>query len=305
MRIGMTGSSGLIGTAAAELLTRAGHEVVRLHRGRVDGPGPRWDPAGGWIEDGAFDGCDAVVHLAGASIGEGRWTPARKRELRASRIEATRLLVDHLGSLERPPRVLVSASAIGYYGDRGDEMLEEDARPGTGFLAELVRDWEAEVARASDAGMRVAMLRFGIVLATEGGALPRMLLPFRLGIGGRLGSGRQWFSWVALPDAARAIEWAVTHDVRGALNVTAPGPLTNVDFTRTLGQVLHRPAVLPAPRLGLRLLLGEAADELLLSSTRAVPARLLASGFEFEYSEADEALEAVLHGGESTQRRAA
>ena len=304
MQVGITGASGLVGTALSNELTGDGHNVVALPRG---GPGEQasWQPADGWIHPRAFEGCDAVVHLAGASIGDGRWTAARKRLLRASRVDATRLLVDHLARLPRPPGVLVCASAVGYYGDRGDEVLDESSEPGAGFLADLVRDWEHEARRAAEFGIRVVSLRFGIVLATHGGALPRMLRPFRLGVGGRLGSGSQWFSWVTLRDATRAAEWALTHELSGALNVTSPEPVTNAAFTRALAGELHRPALLPAPRVGLRMLLGEAADELLLASTRAVPARLLASGFAFEHGALREALPAVLQRGPVRDRHAA
>lgn len=299
MRVAITGSSGLIGTALAAHLAAGGHEVLRLRRGAASaaaGAGPAaWDPAAGWIAPGALAGCDAVVHLAGASIGEGRWSARRRRELRASRIDATRLLVAHLETLPQRPAVLVCASAVGYYGDRGDAVLDESAAAGSGFLADLVRDWEAEARRAERLGVRVALPRFGVVLARHGGALPRMLLPFRFGLGGRLGSGRQWMPWVTLEDTVRAIAFALAEPaLAGAFNVTAPQPVTNAEVTRALGRQLHRPALMPVPRFALRLALGEAADELLLSSTRAVPSRLLAAGFAFTHPDLAGALAAVL-----------
>jgi uncharacterized protein (TIGR01777 family) len=296
MQFGITGSTGLVGAALASHLEARGHDVVRLHRG--DGPAqegaPSWDPEAGRVTEGALDGCDVVVSLGGASIGEGRWNASRKRELRASRIEATRLLVEHLAGLPRPPRAFMSASAVGYYGDRADELLEEGAARGEGFLADLVADWEAETLRAGELGMRAVALRFGVVLSAEGGALPRMLPPFRLGLGGRLGSGRQWISWITLQDAARAIEFAARSDLAGAVNVTAPGAVTNAEFTRALARALHRPARFPVPRRMLRLAVGEAADELLLASTRAVPTRLQSAGFRFDHPELEAALAAVL-----------
>jgi uncharacterized protein (TIGR01777 family) len=295
MRVLVTGSSGLIGTAARERLAADGHEVLRLLRGDAAGSGPRWDPAAGWVAPQALDGADAVVHLAGASIGEGRWTARRRAELRASRIDATRLLVEQLRAPAGRPRVLVAASAVGYYGDRGDELLDEAAAPGAGFLADLVRDWEREALRAEELGVRVVLLRFGVVLAARGGALPRMVLPVRLGVGGRLGSGRQWLPWVALEDAARALAWAVaTPEARGVVNVVAPQQVTNAAFTRALGRELRRPTYFPVPPLALRLLLGGSADELLLASQRVAPARLQAAGFRFTYPELAGALHAVL-----------
>ncbi|MSQ36330.1 MAG: TIGR01777 family protein [Dehalococcoidia bacterium] len=307
MRVVVSGSSGLVGTAVREQLAAEGHEVQPLLRGDAEGSGPRWiAPSGGeagWIAPNALAGADAVVHLAGASIGEGRWTERRRTELRASRIDATRLLVDHLGTLAERPRVLVAASAVGAYGDRGDELLTEDAALGSGFLADLVRDWEREVVRAEALGVRVVRLRFGVVLAAHGGALPRMVTPMKLGVGGRLGSGRQWMPWVALPDVARAISWALAEPVHGVVNVVAPEQATNAEFTRALGRVLHRPALFPTPALALRLLLGGAADELLLASQRVVPARLLAAGFQFTQPRVDGALRAIFAPRPATGER--
>lgn len=294
MRVAITGSSGLVGTALRARLQDAGHQVDAIHRGAPGDHGARWDPARHWIAEGSLDRCDAVVHLAGASIGEGRWTDARKRELRSSRIDATRLLVDHLASLSSPPRTLVSASAVGYYGDRGDAPVDEATPPGSGFLAALAQDWEAEALNARRLGIRVVTPRFGVILARHAGALPRMMLPVRLGVGGPLGSGRQWLPWVTLHDTVRALEFMLTSDFEGPANVVAPAIARNGAFTKALAGVLRRPAIAPTPGFALRLLLGQAADELLLASTRAMPARLEAAGFAFEHPTLDVALPAVL-----------
>lgn len=291
MHVAITGSSGLIGTRLAAHLEAAGHRVTRVRRGRTD---DSWDPPSGWIGAGAFEYVDAVVHLAGASIGERRWTAARKRELRESRIVATRLLVEHFATFDPPPHVLVSASAVGHYGDRGDQELTEDASPGNGFLAALTEDWEREALLAEPHGIRVVTPRFGVVLAKHGGALPRMLFPLRLGLGGPLGNGRQWMPWVTLHDAVRALEFVLTHEVRGAVNVVAPGAATNREVTQAIARELHRPALIPVPGFALKLLLGQLAEELLLWSTRAAPQQLADHGFQFEHPALDVALPAVL-----------
>lgn len=297
MHIGITGSTGMIGQALTARLEAAGHRVTALHRG----PGERfapgdaaWDPASGWIADGALDGCDAVVHLAGASIGEGRWTEGRKRVLWDSRVPATRLLVDHLGMLPNPPRALISVSAVGYYGDRGEAILDEDAGAGEGFLPELVTAWETEARRAEEHGIRVVTPRLGVVLTTEGGALPRMLTPIKFGVGGPLGSGKQWIPWVTLTDVLRAFEFLLEHEERGAFNVVAPQAVRNKDFIKAVARELGRPWFFPTPGFGLRLLLGQAADELLLLSQHIVSDRLQAAGFEFAHPTLDAALPAVL-----------
>ena len=274
MRVAVTGSHGLIGSALAARLESEGHTVVRVGRGEP-----------------AFEGVDAVVNLAGAGIGDRRWSEARRRELDASRVALTERLSRYLASLAPPPAVLVSASAVGYYGDRGDEVLTEPSGPGTGFLASLCQRWEGATRAAADAGVRVVHLRSGVVLAREGGALRRQLLLFRLGLGGRLGSGRQFVSWVALDDEVRAIESLLTSDVHGAVNLTAPLPVTNAEFTIVLGRALRRPAKLAVPAFALRLVLGGGlADELVLASQRAVPAVLHAAGFSFGYPTLDAAL---------------
>lgn len=295
MRVAITGSSGLIGTELRQRLAAAGHHVVRVQRG---GPGSApvvWKPAEGWIQEGALEGCDAVVHLAGVSIGDKRWTAKRKQALRTSRVDSTRLLVDHLGTLTRKPRVLVCASAVGFYGDRGDEVLTEDAPPGEGFLAGLVQDWEREARRAEAFGVRVVSIRSAPVQSSKGGALPRMLTPFKFGVGGRLGSGQQWMSWIALQDEARAIMWLLDHEeLRGPVNLASPNPVRNREFTKALGRQLRRPALFPLPGFVLRLMFGQLGEELLLFSQRVVPAKLLESGFSFEYPELDAALAAAL-----------
>jgi uncharacterized protein (TIGR01777 family) len=253
-----------------------------------------WDPVAGQLDAGA-DGADAVVHLAGASIADGRWTPARKRVLQESRIAATRHLVHALGKLQHPPQVFVASSAIGFYGDRGDEELTEDSAPGNDFLAQLTHDWEAESSRAKDFGARVVTPRFGIVLAKNGGALPRILLPFKLGAGGRIGSGRQWMSWIALRDAVGILIYALeTPQLTGPANAVSPQPVRNAEFTKHLGHVLHRPTLFPTPGFALRLALGEMADTLLLSSQRVLPKKLEQLGYEFQYPHLESALEAIL-----------
>jgi hypothetical protein len=255
----------------------------------------RWDPVKGELDRQGANGADAVVHLAGASIASGRWTAARKKILRESRVEATRNLVTSLLQLDQRPRVLVAASAVGYYGDRGDEVLTEDSAPGEGFLAKLAQDWEKEAARAADFGIRTVMLRFGVILAPHGGALERMLLPFQLGLGGQLGSGRQWMSWLTLPDAIGLVRHALQEDsLKGPVNAVAHSPVTNAEFTKTVGRVLGRPVIFPAPAFALRLALGEMADALLLSSQRAVPQKLRQIGYRFQHATLEEGLRLVL-----------
>ncbi len=296
MRVAITGSTGLIGRSLTRSLEARGDEVVRIARGLAQADGADWAPAGGWVREGAFTGCEAVVHLSGASIGEGRWTPRRKAVLRASRIESTRLLVEHLASLDPKPRRLVVASAVGYYGARGSEPLTEDSAKGEGFLAELVADWEAEAVKANAAGIATAMARFGVVFAAEAPAFRRLMLPFRFGAGGRLGSGRQWMPWVVLDDLVAALLHLLGNETAGPVNVVAPVAATNGDVTKALARVLRRPAFLVVPRLAMRVAMGEAADELLFASQRAVPERLAAEGFEFAQPEIEGALRYLLRG---------
>jgi uncharacterized protein len=297
MKILISGASGLVGSALIRTLLHEGHAVARLVRpGGAAAPGDvRWDPASATIDAAAMEDADAVVHLSGASIADGRWTPSRKARLRSSRVDSTRLLVDVLANLRRKPRVLVCASATGYYGDCGDELLTELSEPGADFLALLARDWEAEAVRASAAGIRVAILRFGVIFAGEGGALPKMLLPFRFGLGGRIGSGRQWMPWIALDDAVAVARAAITDEqFAGPINTVAPNPVRNSEFTRIAARVLHRSAIFAVPAFALRAALGEMAQPLLLASTRAVPARLTKLGFAFRFPDAEPALRAIL-----------
>jgi uncharacterized protein len=293
--VAITGSSGLIGTALADALTRAGHRVVRVVRRPAAGPTVSWDPRAGTIDAAGFEGLDAVVHLAGAGIGDHRWTDAYKKELVDSRIESTSLLARALAGLQRPPALLISASAVGWYGDRGDEVLDEASAPGSGFLAELCQHWEGAARPAVDAGIRVVHPRSGIVLSSRGGALKKQLPLFKLGLGGRMGSGRQWFSWISLPDEVAALVHLLAGDASGPVNLTAPNPVRNAEFTSALGAAVHRPTVLPIPSFGPKLLLGsELADVLLYEGQRVLPAALEASGFEFGLPTIDRALERLL-----------
>jgi uncharacterized protein len=295
--VAVTGSSGLLGSALIASLIADGHGVIRLIR-RDPRPGERalrWDPSTGAITPGGPALADAVVHLAGESVSEGGWTAAHKQRIRDSRGGATRRLAETLTRMATPPAVLVSASATGYYGHRGDQILTEESGPGTGYLAEVAREWEAATAVAIARGVRVVTLRIGIVLSPAGGALAKMLFPFRLGLGGALGDGRQWMSWISLEDTIAVIRHALDADtLRGPINTVAPSPVTNAEFARTLARVLWRPAVIPMPAFALRLVLGEMADELLLSSTRAVPARLLAEGFTFHHLTLESAIRSAL-----------
>jgi len=296
MNILVTGSHGLIGTALVPLLTSKGHRVVRLVRSPTPAAPDQvvWDPAAGTLDPTRLEGMDAAIHLAGENIASGRWTPARKARIRASRVRATRLLADAIARLSRRPRVLLSASAVGYYGDRGDELLVEESAPGTGFLAEVCRDWEAATEPARRAGVRVAYLRSGVVLSDAGGALARLLPVFRAGLGGRLGSGRQYMSWIALDDEIESICFALDQDsLDGPVNLVSPHPVTNQEFTVALGRALRRPTPFAVPSGALRLVLGELADEL-LGSVRVQPARLLASAYAFRYPALDGALRHLL-----------
>ncbi len=285
MKVLVAGSSGLIGSALCDRLVEEGHEVVRLVRREVNREDEvRWDPEAGLLEADELVGMEAVVHLGGRSIGEGRWTVKIKDELMWSRVRTSELLAARLTELSKPPKVLLCASAIGIYGNRGAEELHEESGPGTGFLADLGQAWEGASAVASAVGIRVVHARFGIVLSRRGGALAKMLLPFRLGIGGKIGDGRQYFSWISLADALSALSHALGNDaLQGAVNFTAPYPVTNVELTKTLGRVLHRPTILPLSAFTAKLVIGELAEEGLLASQRVLPKRLMDSGFVFEY----------------------
>ena len=301
MKILITGSTGLVGTALVPALIRSGHTVCRLVRqqtvlksGANDGFQVAWNPATGDL-GGAAVGAEAVVNLAGASIADRRWTVARKGELQSSRVETTRALVRALAKMNARPRVLVSASAIGVYGNRGDEALTEESPAGNGFLAGLANAWEAEALKAEALGIRVVLARFGIILARHSGALPRMMMPFRFFAGGRIGSGKQWMSWLSLDDAVAIVRFALEDgNVRGPINAISPQPVTNSEFTKVLGAAIHRPVLLPAPAFGLRLGLGEMADALLLSSQRVLPQRLQQLGYIFANSDLAAALAAIL-----------
>ena len=298
MNIAVTGSGGLVGSALVPLLTMGGHRVSRLVRKSPSGKDVPWDPAEGVRDLSRLEGVDAVIHLAGESIAAGRWTPHRKEEIRRSRVEGTRRLCESLARLSRRPKVLVSASAIGFYGDRGGETLTEDSESGKDFLAEVCREWEAATEPASHAGIRVVHMRFGMILSPSGGALKKMLLPFRLGAGGRIGSGSQYVSWIAIDDAIGSIHHAVcTDSLKGAVNGVAPAPVTNAEFTRVLGQVLSRPAIFPLPAFAARIAFGEMADALLLAGARVMPTRLQASGYRFLYPEVEGALKHLLGRG--------
>jgi len=297
--VAVTGSRGLVGSALAPALAAAGHRVLRLVRGAAAAPAApavgarvaRWDPESGALDSSALAGVDAVVHLAGESVAGGRWTEAKKRRIRSSRVDGTRGLAASLARLERPPRVLVSASAVGYYGDRGAELLREGSAPGTGFLAEVCQEWETATEPAARARIRVVRLRIGMVVSRRGGALAAMLTPFRLGAGGPVGGGTQWVSWIAIDDLVGAILHALdTASLAGAVNAVAPEPVQNRELARTLGRVLGRPALLPLPAFAARLLLGQMADELLLASARVEPARLQATGFAFRHPTLEDAL---------------
>lgn len=294
-RVAVSGASGLIGSALSRRLQREGIAVVPLVRTASAAPGDiAWDPRTGVVDREGLEGVDAVVHLAGENLGQ-RWTNEVRTRIRESRVGGTRFLAETLASLRDPPEVLVSASAVGYYGDRGDEPLDEDSTQGEGFLAEVARDWESAAVPAARAGIRIVHPRLGVVLSAAGGALPRMLAPFRFGVGGRIGDGSQWLSWVALDDAIDAIRFLIEEpSLSGAFNVTAPEPITNRDFTRVVGRALSRPTLFTVPPLVLRLMFGEMADRTLLASQRALPRRLLDAGFTFRHPRLENALEALL-----------
>lgn len=292
----VSGASGLVGSALVPFLTTGGHRVTRLSRSPHPGEAAiQWDPSAGQIDIAGLEGMDAVVHLAGENIAAGRWNEATKARISDSRRQGTQLLAASLARLTTRPRVLVSASAIGFYGDRGAELLQEDSPAGSGFLADVCREWEAATAAAVDSGIRVINLRIGVVLSAAGGALAKLLPPFQLGAGGRVGSGQQYMSWIALDDLIGVILHAIsTEALRGPVNGTAPSPVTNQEFTKTLGRVLGRPTILPVPAAALRLALGEMADEMLLASQRVQPTRLEATRYSFRFPDLEGALRHTL-----------
>jgi uncharacterized protein (TIGR01777 family) len=293
MKILFSGSHGLVGTALIKSLEAdGGHEIFRLVRRYPESPSQiEWSPDRYSIALARIEGFDAVVHLAGEGIAEGRWTDAKKKRIRESRVKGTRLLGDALANLTEPPKVMISASAIGYYGNRGDEVLTESSAPGSDFLCEVCVEWEKATALATEKGIRVVNARFGIILDKDGGALAKMLTPFRLGIGGRIGNGKQWMSWIALDDVVDGIKFALTNErMNGPVNFVAPNPVTNSEFTKTLGKVLSRPTLLPIPAFGVRLAFGEMGEALLLSGQRVEPAMLGTTGYQFQYSNLEKAL---------------
>ncbi len=304
MKLLITGSTGLVGTALVRALAKDGHTVCRLVRpesvkkvGAHEGFDVAWNPATGEL-GGAAVGADAVVNLAGASIAGGRWTQQRKALLRSSRIDTTRALVSALAKMNAQPSVLISASAIGFYGSRGDEVLTEESQPGADFLAALAQEWEAEALKAEVLKIRVVLARFGIILARHGGALPQIMLPFRFFAGGKVGSGKQWMSWVSLEDVVAVLRFAIENvSISGPVNVVAPNPVQNAEFTEVLAAAMHRPAIFPAPAFALRLLLGEMADALLLASQRVAPQKLQRLGYPFLHPDLSAALAATLKAG--------
>jgi len=311
MKIALTGASGLIGTQLMDALLRDGHELTQFSRPNSAPAASKasggdagaaasvvrrasWDPSRKLIDSNALEGIDAVIHLAGVGIADSRWTPQQKDRILTSRTLGTSLLATALAAMDQPPAVLLSGSAIGYYGEHGDEILDESGTPGSDFTARVCIDWEAAAQPAVDAGIRVALLRTGIVQSTEGGALAKQLPFFKLGLGGKVGSGKQYISWISIEDEVRAIQFLLTHELAGAVNLTAPEPVTNAEYTKILGGVLHRPTTI-LPITGPRLLFGkELADSLLLTSSRVVPAALLEAGFTFSYPELEPALAALL-----------
>jgi hypothetical protein len=293
MKIVVSGASGFIGSALVPFLTSQGYQVARLVRSKVQ-PGGKdihWDPSAGFIDVPALEGCEAAVHLAGENIAEGRWSSEKKARIRNSRVEGTHLLAEALSELKSKPKVLVCASAVGFYGNRGAEIVREDSSPGSGFLAEVCQEWEAAAKPAKAKGIRVVHLRTGIVLSANGGALGKMLLPFKMGVGGVIGSGEQYWSWISIDDMLGVVHLALTNpQLNGPVNAVSPNPATNREFTKTLGRVLSRPTIFPMPAFVARAVFGEMGEEMLLASTRAEPSRLVAAGYRFKHPELESAL---------------
>ncbi len=296
MNILVSGSTGLVGSALLRYLSSKDHTVKALVRHASSNPSEiTWNPPARGPEAEALEGIDAVVHLAGESIASGRWTDAKKRAIRDSRTIGTRLLADTLTRMKNPPKVFICASAIGYYGDRGEEILKEGSSAGSGFLSDVCKAWEAATVAAAQKGIRVVNLRFGVILSSQGGALAQMFLPFKMGVGGKLGTGSQYMSWVALDDVLGAIAHALdTPSLAGPVNVVSPQPVTNAEFTKTLGRVLRRPTIFPMPGFAARLVFGEMADALLLSSARVEPAALMQSGYHFQWTDLEGTLRHLL-----------
>lgn len=300
MRIVVSGSHGLVGRALISSLTSDGHEVIRLVRNKPSGPGEvEWHPNEGGIDASNLEGVDAVVHLAGESIAANRWTEEKKRAIRDSRVKGTTLLSETLARLSRPPAVFLSASAIGYYGDRGDELLTESSAPGRDFLASVCIEWENATRPAVDKGIRTVQTRFGIILDAHEGALGKMLTPFRMGIGGRVGDGKQWVSWITIEDVVKGLSFVIGDKfVSGPVNFVAPNPVTNAEFTKVLGHVLSKPTLFPVPQFAVRLAFGEMADALLLASQRVKPNVMEQRGFSFTWPTLEPALRHLLAGAE-------
>jgi len=295
MRILITGASGLIGTALQKSFEEKGYEMLLASRSEPKSERDiQWNADAGFADEDLLrlEGLDAVIHFAGESISALRWTDEKKKAIRDSRVHGTRTMIEAFARLEKKPKVFISASAIGFYGDRGDEEMTETSSVGDTFLSEVSKEWESESRRAEDMGIRTVLLRNGIVLSKDGGALATMMTPFKLGVGGVVGSGKQWMSWVSLDDAVGIVNYALENEnLRGAVNVVSPNPVTNEEFTKTLGEVLYRPTFLPLPEFVVNLVFGEMGDALLIDSTRVVPKRLLDSGFKFRYPEIKSALE--------------
>jgi uncharacterized protein (TIGR01777 family) len=296
LNILITGSSGLVGSKLSSSLAQNNHRVLHMVRKTpVSRDQVFWDPSSAKLDAGSLEGIDTVVHLAGESITGGRWTAEKKRRIRESRIKGTQLLSETLAGLSSPPKALISASAVGYYGDRGDELLDENSSAGTGFLPDVCREWETATEPASVNGIRVVILRIGIVISSSGGALPQMLPVFRMGLGGKIGNGRQYMSWISLADLTGIIEYAIRDEsLQGPVNAVSPDPVSNLTFAKTLGRVLSRPSICMLPRFAARLAFGEMADALLLASTRVQPSRLLGLKFRFDFPTLDAALQHTL-----------
>ncbi|MFO1007345.1 MAG: TIGR01777 family oxidoreductase [Planctomycetaceae bacterium] len=295
MNVMVTGATGLVGTHLLPLLKQDGHEVITLTRRSPRSPSERqWDPAGK-LPAATLDGVEAIIHLAGENIGDSRWTAAKKQRIRDSRVIGTRQLAEAAAATGGRIKTFVCASAIGFYGDRGQEELTEDSPAGTGFLPDVCREWEAATWPARDAGIRVVNLRLGVVLSKDGGALAKMLLPFKMCVGGIVGSGRQYWSWLTVDEAARMFRFALQNtNLHGPVNAVSPLPVTNLEFTKALGEVLHRPTIFPLPAFMARLVLGEMADDLILGSTRVIPSRLQSAGYAFSHPEIGEALASAI-----------
>ena len=295
MNILISGSSGLIGSALTASLNDKGHNVLGLKRSKPAGNTPSWDPDGGHIQIENAADIDAVIHLAGDGIADGRWTASKKARILNSRVAGTTLIADYFASLAKKPKVFISASAIGYYGNRGDEIVDESSAAGDGFLADVCKQWEEATQKAKDAGIRVVRARIGVVLSPSGGALKKMLLPFKMGLGGNIGKGQQYMSWVSIDDAVGIFDFILANDsIEGPVNLVSPTPVINSDFTKALGKALNRPTLFPIPAFMVRLLFGEMGDECLLSSTRVMPEKILKSGYQFQHPTLENALEHLL-----------